>query len=67
MPTRTRQIVGNWDSAALVRGEDEYGHFAPTPRPRHDIDPETVAFHEKAAAAVREILFTDAERLRPTL
>ena len=22
MPTRTRQVVGDWDSAALVRGED---------------------------------------------
>ena len=67
MPTRTRQVVGDWDSAALVRGEDRYGHFAIAPRPRHDLDPETTAFHEKATGAVREILFTDADRLRPTL
>jgi ectoine hydroxylase-related dioxygenase (phytanoyl-CoA dioxygenase family) len=67
MPTRTRQVVGAWDSAALVRGEDKYGHFEIAPRPRHDLDPEAVAFHEKATAAVREILFTDADRLRPTL
>jgi len=67
MPTKTRQIVGEWDSAALVRGEDSYGHFEIAPRPRYDLDPEAAAFHVKAAAAVREILFTDAERLRPTL
>jgi len=67
MPTRTRQVVGDWDSAALVRGKDTYGHFALTPRPARDFDPAAVAFHEKATAAVRDILFTDARRLRPTL
>jgi hypothetical protein len=67
MPTRTRQIVGDWDSAALVRGEDSFGHFTHTPRPAHDFDPEVVPFHEKAANAVREVLFKDAEKLRRTL
>ena len=37
-------------------------HFAPTPVPAHDMDAQAVAFHEKATAAVREILFQDAER-----
>ena len=27
MPTRTKQTVGEWDSAALVRGTDRFGHF----------------------------------------
>ena len=67
MPTCARQIVGAWDSAALVRGEDRFGHFAPAPRPTRDFDPETVAFHEKATTAVREILFNDAEKVRQTL
>jgi hypothetical protein len=67
MPTGTRQIVGDWDSAALVRGEDAYGHFTHTPQPSRDFDPEVVPFHEKATTAVREVLFKDAEKLRKTL
>ena len=67
MPTRTRQIVGDWDSAALVRGEDSYGHFTHTPRPTRDFDPATVAFHSKASDAVREILFHGAVKVRHTL
>ena len=67
MPTRTRQIVGDWDSAALVRGEDSYGHFTHTPRPTRDFDPATVAFHSKASDAVRDILFHGAVKVRHTL
>ena len=67
MPTRTRQIVGDWDSAALVRGEDTHGHFTHTPRPTRDFDPATVAFHSKASDAVREILFHGAVKVRETL
>ena len=67
MPTSTRQIVGEWDSAALVRGSDRYGHFKHTPRPGTDYDPVAVEFHEQATSAVREILFKDAEKVRPTL
>ena len=67
MPTTTRQIIGDWDSAALVRGEDEHGHFTHTPRPTRDFDPASVAFHEKATDAVRDILFAGAEKVRGTL
>jgi len=67
MPTRSRQLVGEWDSAALVRGEDRYHHFEAAPVPACDMDPQAVAFHEKACNAVREILFKGAERVRPTL
>ncbi len=67
MPTATRQIIGDWDSAALVRGKDVHGHFTHTPRPARDFDPAAVAFHEKAADAVRGILFHGAEKLRQTL
>ncbi len=62
MPTRARQVVGTWDSAALVRGEDRYHHFAITPVPAGDMDPDAVAFHEKATGAVREILYKGAEQ-----
>ena len=67
MPTCTRQIVGKWDTAALVRGEDQFGHFTLTPRPAHDLDPATVLFHEKATNAMREIVFKDAEKVTEKL
>lgn len=67
MPTRTKQIIGDWDSAALVRGEDRFGHFTHTPRPAKDFDPVSVAFHEKAANAVRDVLFHNAQKERRTL
>jgi hypothetical protein len=61
MPTCARQGAGDWDSAALVRGHDRFGHFHHTPRPAADFDPETVRFHEQASAAVRDILYRGAE------
>jgi len=67
MPTRTKQIIGAWDSAALVRGEDKFEHFTHTPRPQKDFDPAAVKFHEKAANAVRDVLFHDAQQVRRTL
>ena len=67
LPTHAQQTVGDWDSAALVRGEDTYGHFTPAPRPKQDMDPDAVAFHERASGAVRDILFKDADMVRPTL
>ena len=60
MPTDTQQIVGNWDSAALVRGRDIHGNFAPTPVPGGDFDADAVAFHARATEAVREVLYVDA-------
>jgi len=60
MPTSTYQSAGDWDSAALVRGRDAHGHFAPTPRIAADLDPDAVAFHARATRAVREILYADA-------
>ena len=67
MPTCTKQVVGEWDSAALVRGKDRFGHFAAAPQPAKDFDPAAIQFHEKATGAVREILFKDAEKTRSTL
>ena len=67
MPTCTTQVVGEWDSAALVRGEDRFGHFAHTPRPTKDFDPAVAPFHQKATDAVRQVLFTDAAKVRQTL
>ena len=67
MPTQTKQVVGEWDSAALVRGKDDFGHFKHAPQPAKDFDPVAVEFHRQATDAVREILFTDAEKMRPTI
>ena len=63
MPTRSRQIVGDWDSAALVRGTDGYHHFELTPIPTRDMDPVAMAFHDKAVSALRDILYRGADQV----
>ncbi|HEY5637927.1 MAG TPA: phytanoyl-CoA dioxygenase family protein [Burkholderiales bacterium] len=62
MPPETKQVVGSWDCAALVRGEDRFGHFAPTPVPAGDFDPEAVAFHARASGAMRDVLYAGAAK-----
>jgi ectoine hydroxylase-related dioxygenase (phytanoyl-CoA dioxygenase family) len=62
MPPDTEQIVGDWDSAALVRGSDPFGHFEHTPVPAGDFDPVAVEFQRRASEATRAILYADAER-----
>jgi len=47
IPTRLRQIVGEKDSATLVRGEDRFGHFEHEPVPAADLAPEAVAAHAR--------------------
>lgn len=60
MPPQTRQQLAEWDSAALVRGEDRYGHFVHEPSPSRDFDPACVAFHEKTMANLLSFLYKDA-------
>jgi len=67
MPTSTRQTKVGWDSAALVRGVDEHGHFAHCPQPVTDMDPETLPFFERAANAMRTIIYAGARTDRRTL
>ena len=67
MPAGTRQLNAEWDCASLVRGDDQFGYFEQSPSPRFDLDPVTVAFHEKATDAMRELLFKGAEKVRPTI
>ena len=62
MPPATQQIVGSWDCAALVRGTDPNGHFERTPIPAKDFDPAAVAFHARAAKALRDVLYTGAAK-----
>ena len=73
MPTHTKQLYSEWDSAALVRGKDQHNHFVHAPVPTKDFDPEAVAFHKRASDTVRQIVYKDAEQqpsegeYRPTL
>ena len=62
MPPQTKQVVGSWDCAALVRGEDRYGNFERTPVPARDFDPDVVAFHARASKAMRDVLYAGAEK-----
>ena len=56
IPTHVRPIAGP-DSATLVRGVDDYGHFELEPRPTRDMDPEFVALHQKIAERNAQILY----------
>ena len=61
MPPTTKQSLADWDSAALVRGRDPFGHFHRTPTPQCDLDPAVAPFHERASAATRAIVYHGAE------
>jgi hypothetical protein len=55
-------VGGAWDCAGVVGGSDRFGHFAHAPVPERDFDPEAVAFHARAAGAMREVLYAGAAR-----
>jgi len=57
LPTYVKQLAGVVDSATLVRGTDEYGHFQREPAPRSDFHPDAVAFHSETLAANDRILY----------
>ena len=59
--TSCRQTGGRVP-AALVRGEDRYGHFDPLPCPAEEFDPEARAIHDAAMPIIRSILFRDAAK-----
>lgn len=60
MPPQTRQQLAEWDSAALVRGEDRYGHFVHEPSPEREFDPPCVEFHRKTLTNLVSFLYKDA-------
>jgi hypothetical protein len=62
LPTYVKQISGVRDSATLVRGVDEFGHFDLEPAPRSDFDADALAFHERMLAANDRILYRDTEK-----
>jgi hypothetical protein len=59
LPTYVKQLTGVRDSASLVRGVDEFGHFDQEPAPRSDFDADALAFHERMLAANDQILYRD--------
>jgi hypothetical protein len=56
IPTSIRQLAGD-DSALLVRGVDEYGHFAPEQPPVADLAPAARAHHAEVIARAARILY----------
>jgi len=64
--THVRQIAGEGDSALLVRGVDEYHHFAPEQPPAADLAPAARAHHAEVVARSAKILYrgTGVERFR---
>ena len=61
LPTYVKQVAGEADSATLVRGSDDYGHFRAEPAPLSDFHPDAIAFHAQMLAANDQILFRDAK------
>lgn len=62
MPTRAKQTLVDWDTAALVRGVDTFNHFEHGSSPACDLHPDAVEFHARAVAALRELIYAGAER-----
>lgn len=59
IPARISQ-VGPRTSAALVRGEDRFGHFDPEPAPTAEFAPGAVAFHADVIARANAVLMAGA-------
>jgi ectoine hydroxylase-related dioxygenase (phytanoyl-CoA dioxygenase family) len=66
LPTDVRQLSGLRDTATLVRGRDDHGHFGHEPAPASDFHPDAVAFHAKSYANSTNILYAGAAQ-RPAL
>lgn len=57
IPTYVRQIAGEKDSATLVRGVDDFGHFEHEHRPRADFDADAVAQHAQISEHHAAVLY----------
>ena len=67
MPTTTEQTLSEWDSASLVRGEDNHNNFEHCPQPQDDLEPASVDFDKRAADAMRQIIYSGARTDNRTL
>jgi non-heme Fe2+,alpha-ketoglutarate-dependent halogenase len=66
IPTCLRQIAGQQDSATLVRGRDEHGHFELEPAPEADLAPAALALHAAITERQQKVLYrgTGVEQYR---
>lgn len=64
IPTHIRQVAGSHDTAALVRGVDNYGHYELEPRPQSDFAPEMLAIHRRYAEGQAKNLTQDLQAAR---
>lgn len=62
IPTRVRQIVGEKDSAMLVRGVDRFGHFEHETPPASDLSPEAIAHHREVTHRQVQVLYRETDR-----
>jgi ectoine hydroxylase-related dioxygenase (phytanoyl-CoA dioxygenase family) len=62
VPTHVRQVVGERDSATLVRGRDDYGHFEHELRPEADLAPAAVAHHAAVTDRKSKVLYRNTDR-----
>ena len=61
VPTHVRQLSPIRDSALLVRGRDDYGHFEPEQSPESDLHPAAVARHGAIIDRQLRILYAGAQ------
>lgn len=69
IPTHVHQTAGERESATLVRGIDEYGHFDAEVAPEADLHPDAVARHGAIIDRQLRILYAGAKqrgKLGPT-
>ena len=62
IPTYVRQVVGEKDSATLVRGVDEFGNFHHEKRPDADFSDAARAHHGEVTQQVVQTLYRDTGR-----
>lgn len=61
MPPCVRQVVGNKDSATLVRGEDRYGYFELENRPNGDFDFAAIPYRKRLFDRRRKVVMRQVE------
>ena len=70
VPTHVRQLSPMRDSALLVRGRDDFGHFEAEQSPESDLHPDAVARHHAIIDRQLRILYAGAQargKLNPNL
>jgi len=64
VPTYVRQTEGPRDYATLVRGKDDYHHFAYEPEPHMDLGAEEIAAHKRITEEANKILYRGTDKVK---